>query len=111
MKDLLQKVKVWYDKTRMAKISYKKYGMRPSHDWRVILVATFVLLCAVSIVAFYFYIQINEGKLFVVTQNKTEKEIELNVDLLKKTIDDLNLRENTLIKIKQNRVVPVEPSS
>ena len=111
MKDLLQKAKDFYQKLRTKTVSYKKSGIRPEHDWKVMLVTTFVSLCLLAICAFYFYIQVDSGQLFVVAKVKTEKEVKLDAVLLKKTIDDINLRADSLQTIKQNKTVPIEPSS
>ena len=110
MKGLLQKIKSWYEKLRNPGISYQIQGLNPAHDWRLILVTTFVLICLEAFLAFYFYIQIDSGKFFVVTGNSEEKEVKLDQSLLQKTVDDLNLKEANLVKIRADRVSPKEPS-
>ncbi len=110
MTGLLQKLKNWRDKIKTTKMSYKVSGIRPVHDWRVLLITTQIILVLLAALAFYFYIQIDEGKLFLVPEGKTEKELKIDNVLLKKAVDDINLRETTLSGIKQSKDIPSDPS-
>ena len=109
MKGLLQKIKDWYAKIRVKKESYKISGIKPVHDWRIILISTQIIIIILAIVAFYFFTQIEAGKFFVVKEKKTEKDIKIDDTLLKKTVDDINSRKTTFDEIK-NGGVPADPS-
>ena len=109
MSGLLQKIKTWYGKVRTKGQSYKISGIRPVRDWRIILFSTQIIILILVIVAFYFYTQINQGKFFVVKDNSTKDDIKINEVLLKKTVNDINLRKTSFEEIR-NKGVPSDPS-
>ena len=109
MSGLLQKIKTWYGKVRTKGQSYKISNIRPVHDWRMLLVSTLVIVVVMAVFAFYFYMQIDRKKFFVVKDNKTKDDIKINEVLLKKTVDDINSRR-TLFEEIRNKGVPSDPS-
>src|SRR4051812_4634952 len=111
MSDLLQKIKNLTYKVRMFKTSYGRDIINPERDWKIILLSSFILLCLGAISAYYFYIEVDSGKFFIITRENAEKEFKLDTNLLKKTIEDINLRQTTYNKVNDSRVVPKEPSS
>ncbi|MCX6702053.1 MAG: hypothetical protein NTX96_02565 [Candidatus Zambryskibacteria bacterium] len=110
MKALLQKIKLFYVKVTKKEETYKRREIRPSQDWSVLLIVNFVILCALIIFASYFYIQIQREKLFSITETNILNEEKINMDLLTKTINDINAREKLTSNIKNNRVRYSDPS-
>jgi hypothetical protein len=110
MSDILSKTKKWFGKIRFKKITYIKIGIRPERDWYVILMSTIVLICILGGMAYYFYIQVDQGKLFPSDDTTSIKSVIINNDLLNKVIDEINEREKNLTDFKQNRVIPPDPS-
>ena len=92
------------------RISYEERGMRPLRDWDILLVTSCLTLLFIALFAFYFYGQINQGKLFIVTQNDVDREVKINANLLQKITNEIKLRETTLQSIKQNKAIPSDPS-
>ncbi len=110
MSDLLKKIKPFLPKLFQKKVSYDKGGLRPSRDWRNILITTFLTLCILASFSFYFYLQVGAGKFFAVTQEDTQNEVKINRNLLDKVVKDINDRKASLEQIKQNKIVPPDPS-
>ena len=109
MSQLFQKIKALYAKIRMKKKSYKIYGIRPAHDWRIFLVSTQIIVLILTIVAIYFYTQINQGKLFIVKGSKVKKEIKIDETLLKRVVKDIELRKQAFDEAKK-KIAPTDPS-
>ena len=110
MSDFLQKIESWYDAVKTAGASYRRRGVRPMSDWKMILISTFVVICFGAIFEFYFYTQISKGALFIVEKNESQKEVKIDSSLLQKVADGVRLREATLDKIKQDKMIPADPS-
>ena len=111
MQELLHKIKLIIEKFKSTKIYYMRGGVNPTRDWRILLFISFVVLCILTILAFYFYIQIKRGKLFVAMNDIIENDIKIDNVLLKKTIEDINARQVTSDNIKMGRMaIPSDPS-
>ncbi len=110
MSSLLQKIKLIFDKLKTAKVSYERHIINPKNDWMILLTTTFIVLCIMVVVSFYFYTQIDQGKFFMTEAIDKTKEIKIDTSLLKKTVDDINLRENLSTKIRDNRPNIADPS-
>ena len=110
MSRLFQKIKGLYGKIHITHLSYEKRGMRPKHDWKILLVTSCIVLLLMTFFSFYFYTRISQGRLFVVTKNNSGKEVTINSILLQKIVNEIKLREESLHAIKQNKVVPSDPS-
>lgn len=109
MSHLQQQFKMWYDKIQSRQISYDKIGIRPTREWRMILITIFILLCFSAVATFYFYREVNQGKLFVVVNNDTETQVKINKTLLKKTVDEINAREASMNQINAGKVSLPDP--
>ena len=109
MTNILKKIKGLYDKSREKKLSYDKKGINPKHDWSILLSVTFAVLLCMAIFAFYFYMEISRGKLFKVGNNVIDKEVKIDSVLLKKIVDESNLRAESLQEIK-TKTTPQDPS-
>ena len=110
MSKLLQKFKSWYNGLRKTKSLYEKKGIKPYKDWIIMLTSTQVIIIVFALLAYYFYIQIDKGNLFVVDKTTSENEIKINRVLLQKTVDDINFREQTTIETKESKSIPTDPS-
>lgn len=100
MSKLLQKIKSWYDKEHIY----------PGRDWQVLLFAESFLVIILAIFAFYFYIQIDQGKIFSATGEEEISQTVVNKELLNQTISDINLRKENFTKIEQNKITTSDPS-
>jgi hypothetical protein len=110
MTNLLKKAKELYAKVRTKRVSYERSGISPTRDWQMLLVFTTAMIFIIACVAYYFYREINQGLLFVVTENSSEKEVKIDSVLLKKTVDDIKTRQTLLRNIIQGRSIPSDPS-
>ncbi len=110
MSDLLKKIKDWSSRLTSKKTSYVKSGIRPTHDWFVILITAQTIIVCMVIFAFYFYVKINNGELFSSIIESSPNEAQINNNLLNKTINDLNTRKENLEKIKAGGLAPIDPS-
>ena len=109
MTNILKQIKGLYNKSREKKLSYEKRGINPKHHWSILLSVTFVMLLCIAIFAFYFYTEINQGKFFTVKNKAIEKEVKIDSALLKKIVDEINLRAKSLKEIK-TKTIPQDPS-
>ena len=111
MKDYLQKIKSIVGGLKKEKTSYERGGINPGRDWRILLSITFVILCILAILAVYFYIQIDRGRLFVVPEDSIEDKTKINMILLEKIVGEVKAREARSADIKEGRMaVPSDPS-
>ena len=93
MKNQFNKIKSWFGHLQMKNESYDKGGIKPAHDWRIILSTTFFVLIILGAVAGYFYIEVNKGNLFNTSKNTLDSEAQINKPLLDKTIQDIKTRK------------------
>ncbi len=111
MSNLLQKIKSLFGKLKNKKVSYDRGGINPNRQWKIILSTTFIILCFLALIAFYFYSQIDKGNLFTVTSDSAQSEIKIDGSLLKKTVDDINARQAMNYNVRNDGVfIPNNPS-
>lgn len=110
MSEALKELKDLLKKFSFKKSSYGKEIISPHRDWRIILSTTFVIIVLGAICGLYLYRQVDQGKLFFLSENKQVKEVKLDTKVLEITIDDLKARESLFNKVKDEKVVPPEPS-
>ncbi len=109
MKDILLQLKPLLDKINSFRGSYRKEGIWPMRDWKIILTITFIFFFLNIAIAVYFYLEVDQGKLFMVSSKNSEGEIQINTDLFQKTISDIKDRASNQEKIK-NSSAPKDPS-
>ena len=109
MRNLIAKMKRLFG-GKVKPISYDKPSIKPIHDWRVIFFATLLIILVIGGISFYFYRQVSQGKLYIVDISESGNEVKINNSLLKKTVDEINLREASQVKIKQQKITPPDPS-
>jgi hypothetical protein len=110
MDSFLQKIKLEMNKFKTIKVSYERDSVNPGKDWAILLTIALVILCIMAIVSFYFYTQVSQGTFFVGGASKTGQDIKIDMNLLKKTVDDINLRESLSAQIRNNRPNVADPS-
>ena len=110
MNDYLQKIKTWYGKIKTRKVSYDKPGIRPSADWKMMLVLSFCILCVLGLAAGYFYYKISNGELFMSQQDATAKDAEIDMVLLKKTVADIKAKQDFINQLESSGNKPGDPS-
>lgn len=110
MNKILQKLKSWFGETAVKKVSYKQQGYRPKRDWSIMFVLSFILILAMLSFAFYIYVEIDNNRLFVSDYDEMSKELKLDEKLIKKVVDGINSRAESLEAIKNDKNIPPDPS-
>ena len=110
MSDIIQKIKTIYTQVRTPRISYTRKGIRPAHDWQILLIVTILGICATCALAGYFYMQINSGSLFSTPAGDQVGGVTINQTLLKKVVDDSVARESSRADLKNNKPIPPDQS-
>ncbi len=90
---------------------YTKSGIRPSHDWQIILEVFFVGLLVVFGITLYLYMQVSNGS-FVI-QNAQDQSVAvytLNQNDLKKITDYFTQKTTTLQTDGTSLKIPVNPA-
>jgi hypothetical protein len=108
--NLKNNIKSWYEKFKTSGTSYKKSGMRPLKDWKIILISTQLIIIFLAVIAVYFYIQVDKGTFFAIPENGSKSELKINMSLFKKTVDDINSKSTLLNDIKAGKSIPADPS-
>ncbi len=110
MQDFFNKIKNWFKNASGKKITYEKPSLKPESDWVLIFISIQIAIVICGAFAFYFYTQVESGSFFKVEQGNFENEVKINNQLLSKTLEDINLREQNLSRIKEDGFVPPDPS-
>lgn len=102
MKNLFNKLKSFYTEFAKKKETYKRNEIRPNRNWLFIVVINLTVFCLLAVFAFYLYVQIENNKLFSSSKNTALNNAQINVDFLKKTVENFNLRaeQTSNIRIK-----------
>ena len=110
MSNLFQKIKEFYKKLTIKKLSYDRDDIKPKHDWAIILIVGQTIVCIGVVISLYIFIQADSGKLFVLSKGAVSNETTINTVLFKKIVDEINLRETSLKTITEIKVIPADPS-
>lgn len=110
MSNLFQQLKEKLGKLRKNNFSYEKKVISPSRDWNIILIFTFVGFIASAILAFYLYLQIDQGKLFIISEKDSQRETKINSVLFQQVVGDINARAASAQELNNNVKIPPDPS-
>jgi hypothetical protein len=111
MGKILSKIKNWYNGFFKSKASYERRVKKPVHDWGMILSITAFTLFLIAGLSFYFFTQLNQGKLFkTVKRSAEDKGLNIDAGLLKKTVTGIKEREARFNQVKQGTTTPSDPS-
>jgi hypothetical protein len=110
MDQYIQKIKGAYEKIKNAQTSYAKVGIQPARDWKIILVSSFAIFCIYAMLAFVFYVQVDSGRFFTISDDSVVTEAKINDALFKKTVEEINTRSNALGTLRSNKIAPEDPS-
>lgn len=110
MPSFIVKTKNWYESLSGSHVSLEKRGLSPEHDWRVMLTVSFMVLVCLVAIAFYFYAEVDAGRMFRIVDDNETNETKVNNMLFKKMVDDLNLRSASLERIRNGQDIPPDPS-
>ncbi len=110
MSSLINKIKSWYKSQNKSEISYDKIGINPGKQWAVVLLVTFLVLFILAILAFYLYVEIESGNFFETENKDFLSDVKINNTLLEKVLGDISEREESLVEIRNSKVVPPNPS-
>ncbi len=104
------KIKSLYLKLRSNETNYEIKGVRPDRDWGMILVFSQLVTLILAGVALYFYIQIDNSRIFTIEKNSQSSEVTVSKVLLKKLVDDYKKREDSTLLINSTKAVPTDPA-
>ena len=110
MNKIIEIIKSYFKNLSKKDISYKQVGIRPSHDWNIMIISACVALILSVTFALYFYIQINNGSLFTIQEEVPSTSIIINQSLLKKTTENIDSKQKVLNGIQTNKVSVSDPS-
>ncbi len=110
MKDILPKIKSFYKSVVTKKETYKRHGIVPAHHWSLIVIISSFFFCVLGLFGYYVFYLIKNDRLFTVKENAGFREIRINRPLLKKTIDDINAREEYTNNLRISGVKTSDPS-
>ncbi|MFZ2621501.1 MAG: hypothetical protein WAX85_02920 [Minisyncoccia bacterium] len=110
MSNFLEKIKSFAEKIKTSHLSYSRVGIRPKHDWNIILAITSISICFTALMAYYFYIEVTQGRFFTVNKDDSRKEVRINNVLLEESVNDVNLREEFSNEINKNQISKPDPS-
>ncbi len=110
MSEQINKIKAWYGEISEKKISFEKKGIKPRRDWSIILFAVFCLVLVLAGFSYYFYVAIDNGTFFTISEEDTLNEVKINNNLLLKISGDIKDREENLLEIKSGKAVPANPA-
>lgn len=110
MQDQIKKIKDWAKSHFKSESTYDKGGIKPSRDWRIVLTSSFVVVVFLGLVAFYFYYEVSNGKLFVVNEASIVDQVKINRPFLDRVIDGVKNRKTQFENIKTGEGIPSDPA-
>ena len=110
MLDKIKKYKDLFKKFSKTEATYDKSGIKPTKDWRIILIVTSVVLFVLGGVAGYFYFEVNSGNLFSVETDQTQDIIKINRTSLDKAVDRLRNNKSLFDSAISSENIPQDPS-
>ncbi len=110
MSETFNKIKNWYQNFSSSKVSFERKGIKPAKDWNIVIFSSLTLLFIFGAIAFYFYVQVENGTFFGAVVSEELTEVKINNKTLDKLINDINVRERNLIEIEASRNAPANPS-
>ena len=110
MDSLLLQFKTLLGKLHTMKVSYKRHTTNPKKDWMILLSVTAVLILVLAIFSLYFYVQINQGKFFLIENASKTDEAKVDMTLLSKIVADINLRQSLASQIGNKSTNTEDPS-
>ncbi len=88
-----------------------KSVLTPHRDWKIIIIVSSFLLIVLSVWSVYFFIQVNEEKMFFEIEEKSVEDFEvLDVEGLKKTIEFFENKEEKFNTLTEEKPGIVDPS-
>jgi hypothetical protein len=103
-------LKLYKDHTQSKKGIYRKRGIRPGTDWKVIAVTFFVLLAIATGVNLFLYIQIKNNAWWTVDETNTVYRVKINQKALKDTVEEFGARKEKFEEFASTTVSVGDPS-
>ena len=110
MEKYIQKIKLIGKKLFKGGLSYKKSGINPARDWNVLLIVTFIVFVAVSIISFDLYTKVEKGTLFSIIQKSEDSTVKINQKLLSKVVEKIDAKQAIFNEIQRNGRTVFDPS-
>lgn len=111
MMDLIKKIKVYFNSFTKNNSSYNKEGIKPAHDWGVIMACGLVAFCFIVVASAYIYIQTSRGTLFSVsTEDYSVDEEKINHKLLDDIVNKSEIKRASYEEMRENKTFMTDPS-
>jgi len=111
MKKYLDRIVDFYKThVRPKKGIYRKKGIRPGKDWKVIAVTFFVFVFVVSLVNLFIYIQIKNNAWWTIDETNTVYRVKINQKSLKETLQQFDMRKEKFEEFASSTVSISDPS-
>lgn len=110
MDQYIKKIKLYFNGLIKKDHPYKQEGIRPSRDWKIIVISLAIILFATALMALYFYIQVNNGSLFKTPEDSSNVSVTIDQKALEKTIEKIDVKQATLDELLRNKTTLPDPS-
>lgn len=111
MKNLLSKLKELYQTyTHSVKGIYRKKGIRPGTDWKVIVSVFFICVLVAAGVNTFIYIQVKNNAWWVVDDTNTVYQVKINQKNLDDVLKRFEEQKKKLEAFKSSTVFLNDPS-
>jgi len=104
-----EQFKVWLGKIKSVKYSYKKRGIKPTRDWNILFVTSFIMTIFIASYAVYFYSQVNNGGIFQVEMVEEVGEVKVNRPLLDTVIKEIDTKTIRFVELESRGVNAADP--
>lgn len=111
MKKYLDIIMLFYKNNSHSKKGiYRKKGIRPGTDWRVVVVTFFVFVVVAAGVNVFIYIQIKNNTWWTIDELNTVYQVKINQKSLKNTIEQFGARKEKFEQVASTTVFITDPS-
>ncbi len=111
MEHLFSQCKILYRKyTHSVKGIYRKKGIRPGTDWKVIVVTFFVGVVLVAIINLFIYMQVKNNVWWAIDDVYTGGQVKIDQKILTDVLYRFEQQEKKLKEFKLRTTVANDPS-
>lgn len=111
MKNYIDVIEAFYKThTHSVKGIYRKKGIRPGTDWKVIVITFFILMLVAAGVNLFMYMQVKNNAWWKVEETNTAYQVKINQKGLKDIIERFEDQKVKLESFKSGGVLLRDPS-
>lgn len=103
-------IRLYKERVQSKKGIYRKQGIRPGTDWKVISVAFFMCMIVATGVNLFLYIQIKNNAWWTIDETNTVYRVKINKKALKDTIEQFGARKEKFEQVASTTVSVDDPS-